>query len=329
MNQHEMYEDKNRTEFFKRNQLLEAALKDVNNLIEPIKSNLPFPKKPIILIMGNARSGSTLMLQYLSSLNLFSYPSNLIARFYKNPYLGIRIQHALLEYDSNNQLEFSDLNDNFDSNLGKTSGALAPSEYWYFWREYFKFSEINKLSDNELLKVDSDNFLKKLSAFENLTGKPLVMKGMLLNWNIPYLHSIYPNFIFINLKRDIISNAQSLYKARKSFFDDPEKWYSFKPEEYRFLFDKTPVEQVIGQVYYTQQAIQKGLNEVPKTNKIEITYEDFCKNPSELVHMIYSKYHDLGYNISVPTLKNIKFEKSVDSESTTEFEKALSLLKKS
>jgi hypothetical protein len=329
MKQHEMYENENRTVFFKKNQMLEHALNDMNNLIEPLaKTKLSLPQKPIVLILGNARSGSTLMLQYLSSLNIFSYPSNLIARFYKNPYLGIRIQQSLLEFDASNQLEFENNSEKFKSNLGKTSGALAPSEYWYFWREYFKFGEINKLNPEELLKVDSEGFLKKLSALENLTGQPLVMKGMMVNWNIPYLYSIYPKFIFVNLKRDKISNAQSLLKARKIFFNDAEKWYSFKPEEYKELSKKSVVDQVVGQVYYTQEAIDEGLETIPKTNIIDISYEEFCENPSELVNSIKLKFNDLNDDILVPILDKIKFKKSLISEQSIKFEEALNDLRK-
>ncbi len=60
------------------------------------------------------------------------------------------------------------------------------------------------------------------------------MKGMLLNWHIPYLYNINRNFIFIDIKRDEFFNAQSLLFARKNFFGTRDKWYSFKPKEYSF-----------------------------------------------------------------------------------------------
>ena len=295
-----MYSDKQRSDAFKKNNDLELVLAEINRLIAPLnQENLTLPKKPIILVMGCARSGSTLLMQYLASLGNFSYPTNLIARFYKNPYLGILIQKALVELDDSNQIGFKSEITEFNSDLGKTSGALQPSEFWYFWREYFKFSTYNFLSENEQELVDTNLFFKKLSAFESLTNKPLLMKGMMLNWNIPYLYSIYNKFIFINLERDVIDNAQSLLQARQSFFGDKTKWYSFKPLEYESLKNKTPEEQVIGQVMYTQNAIKQGLKEIPLSNQITINYNEFCLNPSSIIGALNLKFKSLGLELDL------------------------------
>ena len=105
----EMYDNDQRASFFKRNDDLEIALTDLNNLISTVNCEVEFsqPERPIVLLMGCPRAGSTLMLQWLASLGVFSYPSNLIARFYKNPFIGIRAQQSLLELDPLNQLGFT------------------------------------------------------------------------------------------------------------------------------------------------------------------------------------------------------------------------------
>ena len=240
--------------------------------------------------MGCARSGSTLLMQYLTSTGYFSYPSNLIARFWKSPYIGVLVQNAISDLISEESYNF------FSSRLGKTEGPFAPSEFWYFWREHFKFGNTGKLSVDELKQSSPDTFIKKLSAFEQLTNKPLVMKGMILNWNIPELHTAFPKFIFLNITRNIVDNALSLYNARKSFFGDPEKWYSFRPPEYSDLKNKTVEEQVVGQVYFTQKAVADGLNKIPEANKISISYEAFCEKPDSILKMLNTKLSLLGYN---------------------------------
>ncbi|MBC3757750.1 sulfotransferase [Hyunsoonleella sp. SJ7] len=293
----DMYQNKDRTPYFKKDDSLEEALLDLNRLIGGIqpKNNYFSDKRPIILIIGCPRSGSTVMLQWLASLGLFSYPSNLIARFYKNPYIGIRVQQSILEFDPLNQMGFHQTEINFKSSLGKTMGALSPSEFWYYWYEYFKFGEnTQKLSKSQLKKVDGERFLKELYAFEYLTGKPLVMKGMLLNWNIPYLYQLNSNFLFINLTREPTLNAQSLLLAREKFFNNRNKWYSFKPQEYSTLKHEDPITQVAGQVVYTQNAVDVGLSELPKKNVLHVQYEDFCSNPAVFLHNLIRKYNDLS-----------------------------------
>ncbi|MFI1745807.1 sulfotransferase [Thalassobellus sediminis] len=295
----DMYENKNRTSYYKKDNRLEEALLDLNQLIDGVQyKDMRFScNQPIILIMGCARSGSTLMLQWLASLGLFSYPSNLIARFYSNPYIGIRVQQALLEYDPLNQIGFNQGCDAFKSSLGKTTGALSPSEYWYFWREYFKFEDDKqKLTKAQLKTIEGDAFVNKLYAFEHLTQKPLVLKGMLLNWNIPYLYQLNKNFIFINLTREPFYNAQSLLLARETYFNDRNKWYSFKPPEYNFLKNDDPIKQVAGQVIYTQKAVQDGLLNIPEQNVLNISYDNFCSNPEGFLKLLTEKYNQISNN---------------------------------
>lgn len=295
-----MYDNSKRTSYFKKDASLETALSDLNELIEdvecPIKSNEA--QSPIILIMGCARSGSTLLLQWLASTGLFSYPSNLIARFYTNPYLGIRTQQALLEFDPLNQLDFKETKLDFSSSLGKTNGALGPSEYWYFWRTFFNFKDDAQiLSQDQLDTIDGNTFIKKLLAFEQLTNKPLAMKGMLLNWHIPYLYSLNQKFLFINVNRDPFLNAQSLLMARENFFGDRSKWYSFKPAEYKELKDENPLTQVAGQVLFTRKAIAAGLSQIPEENIMNLEYADFCSNPKGFLDILVHKFNKLGGKI--------------------------------
>lgn len=301
----DMYQNKNRSTYFKKDERLEEALADLNDLIGNVPPGGGYfsDARPIILIMGCPRSGSTVMLQWLASLGIFSHPSNLIARFYKNPHIGIRVQQSILEFDPLNQMGFRQTEDSFKSSLGKTMGALSPSEFWYYWYQYFKFGENSqKLTENKLREIDGKEFINKLYAFEYLTCKPLVMKGMLLNWNIPYLYKLNPKFLFVNLARDPFFNAQSLLQSREAFFEDREKWYSFKPEEYDELKAMDPISQVAGQVVYTQKAVEVGLSDLPESNVLNIKYEDFCSNPKAFLQKLITKYNVLSEN------NKLKFE---------------------
>lgn len=293
----------NITKTFRKDDRLEKVLNELNEELQNVFSkNLQLPQKPIVLIMGCARSGSTLLLQYLSQSGLFSYPTNLIARFYKNPYLGIKLQQALLDFDPLNQLDFKIGKQDFSSNLGKTFGVLAPSEFWYFWRHYFSFGKTGKISNKALSKVNINSFLKQLSSFEKLTNKALVMKGMMLNEHIPFLYKNYNKFIFLNIERNPFYNAQSLLLAREKYFSNREKWYSFKPDQYKLLKEKSPIEQVVGQVYYSNKNVREGLEKIP--NKITIQYEDFCKNPYAILELLVSKMNSLGENLDIETIDN-------------------------
>ena len=325
----EMYDNDQRTSFFKKNDDLEVALTDLNNLISTVNCEVEFsqPERPVVLLMGCPRAGSTLMLQWLASLGVFSYPSNLIARFYKNPFIGIRAQQSLLELDPLNQLGFKENTNNFTSELGKTQGALSPSEFWYFWREYFEFGDISRMDADQLKKVNRERFLNQIGAFEFLMGKPLAMKGMMLYDHIPFLYSLNKNFVFVDLRRDLFFNAQSLIFAREQYFDDRKKWYSFKPQEYNTLKDKGPTEQVAGQVYYIRNSIDNGLSQIPETNQLSIDYSEFCSNPKSLLLNIKSKFAQLGFNLDIDKLDTSLFAPFESKESNKLCQDETTLLK--
>lgn len=288
----DIYQNKLRSDEFRKDKSLEETLAEINKAIKDVSiEHETYPQLPIVLIVGNARSGSTLVLQYLASTSSFSYPSNLISRFYANPWMGIKIQQVLHDLVAQKDLTF-------DSKLGRTEGLLSPSEYWYFWRQFYKFGQINKLSEKELATVNYEKYLKGLGAFDALLKKPLVMKGLIMNWNLDFLHKIYPKFIFLHLSRNILENAKSLFQARRKFFNNEENWYSFKPPEYESLKTKSPIEQVVGQVYFTNKAINDQLDKIPKKNKIGITYEDFCNCPVDLYKMINSKMKEFGVDLT-------------------------------
>lgn len=299
-----------RLDSHKRVEEVEAILSTLKLLLEPIEKEAIKDSTqithPVYLIFGCARSGTTALMQYLTCLFEFNYPTNFLSRFYYAPYIGSLYQKLLLDLDIKNEIfNLSNSSSDFTSNLGKTIGAKSPHEFWYFWRRFFKFGDIQKLSDVDLLNVDSESMLKEFAAIQGIYHKPFLMKAMNLNWHLNYLADLHESFKFIFIERDVIMNAYSLYKARKEFFNDIHSWYSFKPPEYHYLKDMTPVEQVVGQVIKTNQAIKSQLYSIDKSKIIHIKYEMFCQEPDS-----YSKF----FNDVKRTNKNPsnQIRKSVD-----------------
>ena len=276
-------ENSKRTSEHQRNSELEAVLNELEYLMQDIGEDKNFTTRhPLIFIMGCARSGSTLLLQYLASLNKFCYPTNLLSRFYYAPYAGALIQKMLYDLDDKQELlKFDNESSEYHSSLGKTKGMLSPHEFWYYWRRFFKFGEIQKLSDTEIESAAWEKFINGLNALQYVNDKPLVLKGMMLNWHIPVLAAKIPQAYFIYVKRNLLYNAQSLLQARKNFFGSYDKWYSFKPPEYSQIKKKHFIEQAADQVYYTNLAIEKGLAEINQSRYLILDYEKFCKMPAK------------------------------------------------
>ena len=88
-----------------------------------------------------------------------------------------------------------------------------------------------------------------------------------------------PWLVFVHVERDLESNAASLLDARRSFFDDPSRWYSAKPREYAALRELAPEEQVRGQVECTNRAIAEAVRPWSVVC-LHLPYGDLCADPA-------------------------------------------------
>lgn len=286
-----------RTNEFQRNHELEFLLQHLNDLLADAEKQALVSDAavgdtyPPIFIMGPLRSGTTLFMQWLASTGLVAYPSNLLSRFYKAPVIGAYIQEMLTnpKYNFRNELMTASEPAGFDSANGKTQGILQPNEFWYFWRRFIPFSDIDWLSDADLdQQADKAGLKGELTALARVFRKPFAMKGMILNYHIPFLRALFPDAIFIQIKRNEVDNIASALDARKRQSGDQGKWYSFKIREYPALKDLPPMQQVAGQIHLINQAIDTGMRSVEEGRKILVRYEDFCGKPEVVYDALIS-----------------------------------------
>lgn len=294
-------EETKRTQNFKRNSSLEYFLTEVNDDLwntEEKLLNIKEVEYPLIFIMGAHRSGTTLVMQWLAKLSCVSYPTNLMSRFYKSPIIGSKIQRLLTDEAYNYRDEIRDFNRdiNLNSENGKTKGALSPNEFWYFWRRFLPFRELDYLPTSELFeKVDIDTFKSEFAGIVDVFQKPLALKGMILNYNIDFLDKIFEKAIFIYIERDPLTNIESALKAREKQLGSIEEWYSFKIPEYEELKKLNPYEQVAGQVFYINKAVKSAFKNVAEEKKMIVKYEEFCENPKSFFDELKKKLKIHGY----------------------------------
>lgn len=294
-----------RTLAFSRNIALEALLKDLNASLwmaeKHILERYQSPQYPLILVMGPMRSGTTLFMQWLANTRLVAYPSNLLSRFYRAPIIGARIQLLLTDprYNFRDELGEFAARVEYESENGKTSGALAPNEFWYFWRRFIAENGRDAWTDDELRHgMDTRTMLAELAGMMEVFQKPFAAKGMLFNYNIPFLDSICDKVLFVQIKRESVSNVASVLGARKRQLGNEAAWYSFKIPEYESLKHLDPITQAAGQVHYIDQAVSMGMAKVSDKRKLVVQYEDFCAHPRTVFEQLREKLKlepNLGY----------------------------------
>jgi Sulfotransferase family len=319
-----------RTTQFRRNVLLETLLSQLNNDLRPAEAELfrrygdkPMPY-PLILVMGPLRSGMTLFTQWLANTGLVAYPTNLLSRFYQAPIIGAKVQLLLTDprYNFRDELgEFAQQAE-YKSENGKTRGVLAPNEFWYFWRRFLAEPERDVWTDDELRQsLDAQTMESELSGMMDVFQKPFAAKGMLFNYNIPFLDAIFKKAVFIQFKRDPITNVASILEARKRQLGSENEWYSFKIPEYPQLKGLEPIAQSAGQLHYINKAVAQGMATVDESRKLVVQYEDFCQNPRLIFTQLVEKLKINASGYCGPA--QFRLSRDSDSSGREAIEKAL------
>jgi hypothetical protein len=297
--------ESNRTEAFERNDSLEQFLAVVNGALGPAEQQWLAEKEnekslhPIVFIVGPLRSGTTLFTQWLATTRICAYPTNLLSRFFGAPALGAMIQLLLTDerYDFRNEIFDFQKPIDFASENGKTVGALAPNEFWYFWRRFLPFKDLDWLPDEELFhSVDTNTLTRELIALTRIFDKPFALKAMILNYNIAFLDQIFEKALFIQIHREPVANVASVLEARIRQYGDESVWYSFKIPEYPELQGLDALHQSAGQVAYINRAVSSGMAQVDESRKLFVHYDEFCRNPARIYDQLLAK-------LEIPTAK--------------------------
>jgi len=289
--------DQQRTLEFARDKTYDQLLREMNSwftsIEDQITDSLVTPRWPTLFIVGMPRSGGTLLTQLLAASGGFAYPSNVLARFYANLYVGARIEQLLKKVLPPVQLTYR-------SNFGRTAEWAAPNEFGFFWTHHFPVEDHHELSVHELSQVDTSAFMRELAALEAAYELPVFMKGMMLNYNLSFLYDLLPMAIFVRMKRDYVSAACSLLRSRKKFFGTTKPWWSCKPKNWRVLAQlNDPVEQVIAQIQSIEQALDNAFALIPEMNLVSMDYKVLCEDPHNQVRRIERAMIGLGYKPSI------------------------------
>lgn len=290
-----------RTATFERNAALETLLGRLNAAIAetslPTSDAAPLPP---LFVLGTPRSGSTFCMQWLAESGAFSYPSNLIARFWRSPFIGAMCQQMLTDPAYDFRGEFSDVKikpATSRSELGKTTGLLAPNEFWYFWRAIFPGDGDIGIDLSRATKAHFKTFTQKLQEFESVRARPVVMKGMIINHQVERLAAALPNALFLYLDRDPMAAAWSLLRARERMHGDRETWYSFATPNRAALMDLPPEQQVIGQIETIRADLRRQLSNLPKDRFLTLDYAALCTDQEAAFEKLRHLFAEQGVTL--------------------------------
>lgn len=224
-------------------------------------------------IIGSPRSGTTLVRQLVAWAIPTSYFSNLMRSSWFHLGYPLPIVTAKLV----NWLRLTNYAESYSSYYGFTPGLGRPhesSEIWNYW-----FQAKNTASDPGDISADQQRVIyQAVAATERIFNLPFVSKTVDLAIRIRALDQIFPRALFIQIVRDPLDTAQSLFNARKIDFPERE-FFSTRPRECEDVYDKNVIEQVCEQVYYIEKNIAFERSVVGEDRFISVRYKDVCENP--------------------------------------------------
>jgi hypothetical protein len=258
------------------NDLTDDMIRDANLWLKDMEmaflSRFSEPEKPVFFIVGAPRSGTTLILQTIINHFDIAYINNMVAKFWDAPVTGAAFYTAI----RNLKKPVS-----YESRGGFTDEIDGPHEFGYFWKRFFLYGETHALTEDDHKKIDIITLKREIAGLEKIFGRPMVFKNpAALSLQIDFLARHIPNSCFIYVRREPFFIAQSLYQKRIEILNDAGTWYSVKPASFPQLKDRSPVEQVAGQVMDTIRKMETDIAALSRKRVTVFDYESFCSDPA-------------------------------------------------
>ena len=118
-------------------------------------------------------------------------------------------------------------------------------------------------------------------------GKPLFLKNPVLSYRIKELLDLFPNAKFIHTYR----NPYMVYLSTVKFFDEVFTIYTLQN------WDKEKMKQdILKNFKLLYECHERDLHLIPEERIVHVKYEDFIKEPAEMMEYIYKKLKLEGWD---------------------------------
>lgn len=299
---------------------LDQPIDALNDTLAPLEEALvgafDAPTEPLVFIVGAPRSGTTLLTQLLISQYRIGYVSNLVARFWKAPYLGLLLAKEIRDPDRPPDVGFS-------SDRGFTSGYEGPHEFGYFWRRWFDYQESHSVRAEAIEADTIDALRKECAAMQSVEESPFLFKNLVCSFQVEFLSRTFPRAVFVHCRRNPLYVAQSLLRCREQYCENREAWFSVKPEAYPELKELPYPDQIAGQIYHTRRHVEDAFERLSDNRYCRVDYEAMVDAPVPSLKRVAEVVEQAGgrlerrEDVSLPSLTSTN-ERTVDA---AEFER--------
>jgi hypothetical protein len=249
----------------------------------------PDDAPPPIFIIGAPRSGTSLLYELMITRFHFAYMSNAAHRFFKTPIAASQIfKRAITRWQGN-----------FTSRYGHIEGWGAPNEGGWIWQRWLQDGPWR--DDSDIHSKDYSDLRCMVAALSAHADAPFLNKNVMHSNRLRLMHAIWPNALFIEVKRDVLDNARSIIRAERAE-GGPEKhsdiWWSVRPRLAENYVGKTDTERAVAQVIGVERDITRDMNSIGDNRLLRIDYGDMCNKPYQIMEQISDFLTHNGCSIS-------------------------------
>jgi hypothetical protein len=223
-------------------------------------------ERPVVFILGLPRSGTTLVYQYVVHRLEVAYWTNGVGRHPRAPVVTTFLEKRRGPHVSD-----------FRSHYGKVLGTTAPREAGSVWGRFFDLERRMRFED--LGPQDAARLRNLVAATQRaFGGAPFVNKNVKHMLRIDALARVFPESLFLVVRRRAQDAALSILRARAAA-NDPRRWWSVRIPDWERLLPLPLEEQVAAQVRGLRQQLAADLAALPRERVLELDYERFCREP--------------------------------------------------
>lgn len=223
-----------------------------------------------IFIIGVPRSGSTYLSQVLIHHFKLGFISNLREKFFGFPSLIPSL--------------YSTQNATFESDIGRTQQLWGISECAIWWYRFFPMVD-GEVPTSLVCSKKRQLLYSSVMNLQRRDNALILFKNLFAAMRLKTLAQVFPNAMYIWIKRDQKATSKSILNARVKQYNNPNEWLSIRPSNVEYLKSLTPKEQIEHQIKFIDETIQSNIDErtILPEQIIIINYDDLIKNKSTVL----------------------------------------------
>lgn len=269
--------------------MLTVAKRLVNKGLALFEENLAVDptlvrRRPPVFVLGPPRSGTTLLYQLLVEAFDVGYITNLHCYVFGAP--------ALLERVLAPSSRLS-RRPTFDSRFGKTPHLASPAECGEYWYQFFPRNPVRWENQRCLPDKQKKALAASVARLTMAFDRSLVFKNVMFALRINVLAKLFDGIRFIVLRRDLLANAHSLLKARKTITGSYSKWWSVPVPGLPEITSRPPHEQVVEQIRGVQDLVRNAEERWGESSFLTIDYESLCADVDRELSRVHTFFDEM------------------------------------